>query len=282
MWTREQQDAIDARGGSLLVAAAAGSGKTAVLTQRILALCREGASVDRMLVVTFTNAAAAEMRARILAAFSAEADAGDPTFAEQAALVERADICTLHRFCIGVLREHFQAAGVDPSFRLGDEAAVQVLRESALADAIDACYESGDPDFLALTERMTDEEIAAAADALYAFLLSRADPWPWLDRAVDAYAADPEGVAHSPAAALLLSQARALLAQAQRLLEQYAPIAAFSAAHEALWAEPVAKDWARCARPWTPSPSRACRRARPPERRWTRRKLPRCARPGMR
>ena len=90
MWTREQQDAIDARGGSLLVAAAAGSGKTAVLTQRILALCREGASVDRMLVVTFTNAAAAEMRARILAAFSAEADAGDPTFAEQAALVERA------------------------------------------------------------------------------------------------------------------------------------------------------------------------------------------------
>ena len=163
MWTQEQQDAIDARGGSLLVAAAAGSGKTAVLTQRILALCREGASVDRMLVVTFTNAAAAEMRARILAAFSAEADAGDPAFAEQAALVERADICTLHRFCIGVLREHFQAAGVDPSFRLGDEAAVQVLRESALADAIDACYETGDPDFLALTERMTDEEIAAAA-----------------------------------------------------------------------------------------------------------------------
>lgn len=240
MWTREQQDAIDARGGSLLVAAAAGSGKTAVLTQRILALCREGASVDRMLVVTFTNAAAAEMRARILAAFSAEADAGDPAFAEQAALVERADICTLHRFCIGVLREHFQAAGVDPSFRLGDEAAVQVLRESALADAIDARYESGDPDFLALTERMTDEEVAAAADALYAFLLSRADPWPWLDRAVDAYAADPEGVARSPAAALLLSQARALLAQAQRLLEQYAPIAAFSAAHEALCAQDAA------------------------------------------
>ena len=150
MWTKEQQSAIDARGSSLLVAAAAGSGKTAVLVERILALCREGGSIDRMLIVTFTNAAAAEMRARILAAFSSAADAGDEAFGAQAALVERADICTLHKFCMTVLRAHFQAAGVDPSFRLGDESAVQPLREAALADAIDACYESGDEDFLAL------------------------------------------------------------------------------------------------------------------------------------
>lgn len=234
MWTKEQQSAIDARGSSLLVAAAAGSGKTAVLVERILALCREGGSIDRMLIVTFTNAAAAEMRARILAAFSSAADAGDEAFGAQAALVERADICTLHKFCMTVLRAHFQAAGVDPSFRLGDESAVQPLREAALADAIDACYESGDEDFLALSARMTDEEIAAAADTLYDFLLSRSDPWPWLDQAIADNRMSAEEVERSPAAAALLEEARAQLAQCERLLNAECKAAIGSPAHEAV------------------------------------------------
>lgn len=174
------------------------------------------------------------MRARILAAFSSAADAGDEAFGAQAALVERADICTLHKFCMTVLRAHFQAAGVDPSFRLGDESAVQPLREAALADAIDACYESGDEDFLALSARMTDEEIAAAADTLYDFLLSRSDPWPWLDQAIADNRMSAEEVERSPAAAALLEEARAQLAQCERLLNAERKAAIGSPAHEAV------------------------------------------------
>lgn len=234
MWTTEQKDAIDARKSSLLVAAAAGSGKTAVLVERILSLCREGASIDRMLIVTFTNAAAAEMRARILKAFSQAADEGNLALAKQVALVERADICTLHKFCMTVLRAHFQAADVDPAFRLGDESAVRPLWEGALADALDACYESGEGDFLALSSRMNDEEIVQTVESLYAFLLSRSDPWEWLDLAIADCAPDAQALAQSSATGVLMEEARAHLAQCERYLGTEKLCAAGFPAYEAV------------------------------------------------
>ena len=129
-WTRAQRQAIEARGENLLVTAAAGSGKTAVLAERILSLAREGVRIDAMLVVTFTRAAAAEMRARILKRLYEEG------MAEQALRVERADISTLHGFCARVCRMHFQAAGVDPSFRVAEGAELGVLRAMALEEAL--------------------------------------------------------------------------------------------------------------------------------------------------
>ena len=149
-WTSQQQAAIDARGGDLLVAAAAGSGKTAVLVQRICSLAAEGVPIDSMLIVTFTNAAAAEMRQRITAAFEQAASEGSAFAAVQSLRIEQASISTLHRFCATVLRTHFQSAGIDPSFRIGDDAQTQVLRENAMQDAIDACFESEQADFAAL------------------------------------------------------------------------------------------------------------------------------------
>ena len=107
-WTEAQCDAITSRGSTLLVSAGAGSGKTAVLTERIVSLLREGISLDEMLVVTFTRAAAAEMRERIVNTLHDAVSAGEQTLAKQALRVERADITTLHGFCTKVCREYFQ------------------------------------------------------------------------------------------------------------------------------------------------------------------------------
>ena len=102
-WTTQQQDAITDRGHSLIVCAAAGSGKTAVLVERIVRLVCEGCPIDQMLIVTFTNAAAGEMRQRIGEALSRAAQAR-PELAEQVLALSRASISTLHRFCGGLLR----------------------------------------------------------------------------------------------------------------------------------------------------------------------------------
>ena len=107
-WTDQQRDAIVDRGHSLIVCAAAGSGKTAVLVERIVQLVREGCPIENMLVVTFTNAAAGEMRQRIGEALS-RAAREEPALGEQVMALSRASISTLHRFCGSLLREHFQA-----------------------------------------------------------------------------------------------------------------------------------------------------------------------------
>ena len=134
-WTREQLTAITDRGHSLIVCAAAGSGKTAVLVNRIAQLVSEGCPIEQMLVVTFTNAAASEMRQRIgEALLSAAAD--NPALAGEVSALSRASISTLHRFCGSLLREHFEALGVDPSFRIADEQESTVLSQQAMDDAL--------------------------------------------------------------------------------------------------------------------------------------------------
>ena len=219
-WTPQQEAAITARGGDLLVAAAAGSGKTAVLVERICALVREGTPIDDMLVVTFTNAAAAEMRQRITEAFEHAAAEGDAFAAAQSIRIEHASISTLHRFCITVLRTHFQAAGVDPSFRTGDDAQTQVLRESAMQDAIDACFESKDPCFEVLCECFRDEQLPELAFSVYRFMMSRPDPWTWLDQAIAAGDTTDAALSRSPWIETLLEHARLTLAGAQEWIDR--------------------------------------------------------------
>ena len=126
-FTPEQQSAIDAKNRELLVSAAAGSGKTAVLVRRILHLIRdEGYSIDRMLVVTYTRAAAAELRDRLETAMR-DAALNDPAMARQAELVGQSQISTIHSYCQKVIREHFRFCRIDPQFRLGDERTLQGL-----------------------------------------------------------------------------------------------------------------------------------------------------------
>ena len=184
-WTQEQRDAIGDRGHSLIVCAAAGSGKTAVLVERITQLVAEGCPVESMLVVTFTNAAAGEMRLRIGSALE-QAARERPELGEQVLALSRASISTLHRFCGNLLREHFQALGVDPAFRIGDEQECGVLAQQAMEDALYACYDVGSADFMAADACFAQEQLAELAQALHGFIMTRPDPWAWLDGAVAA------------------------------------------------------------------------------------------------
>ena len=210
-WTQEQQSAIGDRGHSLIVCAAAGSGKTAVLVERIVQLVREGCPVDRLLVVTFTNAAAGEMRLRIGEALRAAARQ-EPELASQVTALSRASISTLHRFCGNLLREHFHALGLDPAFRIADEQECGVLARQAMEDALYACYEAGGEDFMAADACYTQEELADLAGRIDRFMMTRPDPWAWLERATAACAADADALEGSEAVALMLRDAREQLA----------------------------------------------------------------------
>ena len=210
-WTREQLDAITDRGHSLIVCAAAGSGKTAVLVERIVQLICEGCPVDNMLVVTFTNAAAGEMRLRIGDALSKAAQK-DPALSSQLMALPRASISTLHRFCGNLLREHFHALGVDPAFRIADEQECGVLMRQAMEDALYACYEAGGADFMAADACYEQEELADFAQRIHQFMMTRPDPWAWLSRAVERCEMTAEALDGSDAVALLLTCAREELA----------------------------------------------------------------------
>ena len=136
-WTNEQRSAIDARNDTLLVSAAAGSGKTAVLVERIVSLIEGGMNVDEMLVVTFTRAAASEMKERIEKRLKNDPDA---RIRSQALLIHQAQISTLHSFCKTFLKEHFAAAGIDPMFRLGTETELAPLRRKAIEEALNEAW----------------------------------------------------------------------------------------------------------------------------------------------
>ena len=131
-WTEEQQQVIDLRDHNILVSAAAGSGKTAVLVERIIARLTRDANpvdVDHMLIVTYTEAAAAEMKERIGAAIEKELEE-DPSsehLKRQSALIHTAKITTIHSFCLSVIREYFHTIDLDPGFRIGDERRIKAF-----------------------------------------------------------------------------------------------------------------------------------------------------------
>ena len=154
-WTSAQQAAIEDRGGALLVSAAAGSGKTAVLTERAVRLITDPEApidADKLLIVTFTNAAAAELRARIGQALlrRSQAEPGNTALRRQRMLLQRAPICTIDAFCLDLLRKHFQALDIPPDFSPADPGSVETLRAAALAETLEHAY--ADPDFCAFAD----------------------------------------------------------------------------------------------------------------------------------
>ena len=154
-WTAAQQAAIDDRGGALLVSAAAGSGKTAVLTERAVRLITDPEcpiDADKLLIVTFTNAAAAELRARIGQALlrRSQTEPGNTALRRQRMLLQRAPICTIDAFCLDLLRKHFQALDIPPDFSPADPGSVAALRAAALAETLEQAY--ADPDFCAFAD----------------------------------------------------------------------------------------------------------------------------------
>ncbi|MGB9809051.1 MAG: UvrD-helicase domain-containing protein, partial [Caldanaerobacter sp.] len=138
-WTEEQKEAITTRGKNILVAAAAGSGKTAVLVERIINIVTDPekpVDIDRLLVVTFTNAAASEMRERIAERLISLLDdnPGDKRLADQLTLLNKATVTTIHSFCLDVVRKHFFLLDLDPNFRVGDDTETLLLKIEAVEE----------------------------------------------------------------------------------------------------------------------------------------------------
>ena len=157
-WTSEQQKVIDLRNRNILVSAAAGSGKTAVLVERIIRRLTEDdtpTDVDRLLIVTFTEAAAAEMKERISAAIEKKLEErpGDIRLERQATLIHSAQITTIHSFCLAVIRDHFHVIGIDPGFRIAEEGELKLLKQDVLEELLEECYAEAKEEFLDFTER---------------------------------------------------------------------------------------------------------------------------------
>ena len=158
-WTTDQLTAIRDRSGTLLVSAAAGSGKTAVLVERVIRyILEDGKNIDDFLIVTFTNAAAAEMRGKITDAIMAYLTdhPGDQRMKKQLYLVHKAQITTVHAFCLSLVRENFHRLGLPPSFRIGDERETDLLRQEVLGEVLDRFYEAEHPDFRLLAQMVSD------------------------------------------------------------------------------------------------------------------------------
>ena len=184
--TREQRAAAEDRGGDLLVSAAAGSGKTRVLVERLMGYVEGGEDIDRFLVITFTNAAAAELRDRIAAAIHAALAQrpGDRHLRRCAALVYKAPICTIDAFCLDLLRQWGHLADLDPDFRLCDESEGEELRRRALEEVLEERYAGMEHDapFAALVDALAGErDDQTLEDAvLYIHRQAQAHPAGWL------------------------------------------------------------------------------------------------------
>ncbi|STB01101.1 helicase-exonuclease AddAB subunit AddA [Clostridium baratii] len=188
-WTKEQLKAIDTRRCNLLVAAAAGSGKTAVLVERIIKIVtdeKNPVDIDKLLVVTFTSAAAAEMRERIAAAITKalERNPSSKSLQRQLTLLSRANITTMHSFCLDVIKNNFHTIDLDPAFRIGDETEGTLLKNEILDEMFEDYYEKDDMEFFNLVEAYSgskdDEKLKEMVLDLYRFSMS--GPWPekWL------------------------------------------------------------------------------------------------------
>ncbi|RIW35313.1 helicase-exonuclease AddAB subunit AddA [Bacillus salacetis] len=202
-WTDDQWKAIWAKDRDILVAAAAGSGKTAVLVERIIQKIldkEDGINVDELLVVTFTNASAAEMRHRIGEALekAITADPGSYHLRKQLSLLNRASISTLHSFCLEVIRKYYYLIDIDPGFRILDDTEGELLRDEVLDDLFEEEYGKEDNDsFYKLVDTFTNDRSDAALQDmirnLYDFSRSHPNPDAWLGNLVDMYDVDEEG-----------------------------------------------------------------------------------------
>ena len=191
-WTNEQLQAIQEKNSNILVAAAAGSGKTAVLVERIIhKIIDEQMDIDKILVVTFTNAAASEMRERILEAIykKLEENPENVHLQRQIILLNKASICTIHSFCLDVIHNHFYEIDLPSNFKIADTAEIDLLKHEVLDDLFEQKYTENDKDFIELLENYTnyrgDEALQELVLKIYKFIQSSPFPIKWLQEKLE-------------------------------------------------------------------------------------------------
>ena len=184
-FTKEQQQVIDLRGRNILVSAAAGSGKTAVLVERIITRLTKDTppiDVDQLLVVTFTEAAASEMKERIHDAIeqALQKDPENVHLQRQATLIHQAKITTIHQFCLSVIRDYFHTIDLDPGFRVGEEGELKLLKRDVVEAVLEAAYEEGTDEFHRFVESFAsgkdDRKLEDLLLQLYEFSRSYPNP----------------------------------------------------------------------------------------------------------
>ncbi len=195
-WTEDQRKVIDARDQNLLVSAAAGSGKTAVLVERILSLITDPdrrVDVDRLLVTTFTKAAASQMRERIGKALGEQIqrEPGNEWLERQEALLNRAQITTIHGFCLYVIRNYFHTIGLNPSFRIMDEGELRMMEQDVAQEIIEEAHAEGAPGFLRFVESYGSGNRGSGLEEmvlkLYEYAAASPQPEKWLKECAARY-----------------------------------------------------------------------------------------------
>ena len=196
-WTKEQEQAIHKKESNILVAAAAGSGKTAVLVERIInKIINENVDIDKILVVTFTNAAAAEMRERILKALYKKIDEcknqeEQENLQKQTILLNKASICTIDSFCLDVIRNNFFEMDISPNFRVGDTTEMELLKQEILEEMFEEKYENKDEDFQDLIKIYTsyrdDTPLKDLILKIFTYISSNPYPKEWLTDQIEKF-----------------------------------------------------------------------------------------------
>lgn len=204
-WTKEQEQAIYEKNTNILVAAAAGSGKTAVLVERIInKIINENIDIDKLLVVTFTNAAASEMRERVLNAIyeKLENDSENQNLQRQITLLNKASICTIDSFCLDVVRNHFyELDNVSPNFRIGDTTEIELLKQEIIEEIFEKKYEEEDKDFNTLINTYTsyrdDTPLKEIILKIYNYIQSNPFPEKWLNEKIEMFNLEGKNEEHS-------------------------------------------------------------------------------------
>ena len=226
-WTDGQLLAIEEKGQNILVAAGAGSGKTAVLVERIIQkIINDKMDIDKILVVTFTNAAAAEMRERILEAIykKLEEVPNDEHLQKQIILLGRSNISTIHSFCLDVIKNNFYEINVSPNFRIGDEAEIALLKQETIEEIFEELYEKEDEEFIQLLDiydgYRNDDKLKEIILKIYNYIQSSPFPMEWLDEKVEDFnISDDQDIAKTKWGEIIITEFKELVQDGIKKLE---------------------------------------------------------------
>lgn len=232
-WTKQQQEAIDLRDHNILVSAAAGSGKTAVLVERIKQLIiKDGVGLDQFLIVTFTNAAASEMKEKLITAITnaiEEEPKRSAFLRKQLDLAANANISTFHSFALEVIRRYFYLTDIEPNFKIGDEGTVEIMKWDTIDQLFSDCFEEENPEFLSFLRAYASDRSEQALKEnllnLYTTIRSIPHPFQWLETQVKALDFSKDHFGESPLAQFMIQDLKTSVGQILEGFRQAAQLA---------------------------------------------------------
>ena len=226
-WTEAQTDAISRRGSDILISAGAGSGKTAVLVERIISLIKDDRTdADRLLIVTFTKAAAAEIKLRIRKALFLQLHTGqDSAFLhEQIGRLDNAQISTFHAYCLKIVQSFYYIIGLDPGCSLLTDAELDIIKNECLDSLFEQYYSQNNEGFLRTADRFSsgsdDRKLREIILSIYSASMNMLSPGEWLKKADESCSLSIYDPGNNPAAAYLAESARSRLLQASAIVDE--------------------------------------------------------------